>query len=209
VWAARPLPEAAVREATRELSLSLLHWLQTDAPRHDGGLGYPEWQPASDMPGSNDGLALALYVHESRRIVGRSTLTQWDVQAPPQQRHDAVAIAWYNLDMHPTCISGQGCNAPVQPFELPLGVFMPARGGNVIPGCKNIATTQLAGACTRVHPAGWAIGEVAGLLAAHALREGWPDTPAQVQRLQLALDRTGVARPWPEHLLAQAASKAH
>jgi len=204
-----PLPEPAVREAARALSSSLLHWLQTEAPRHDGGVGYPEWQPAADVLGTADGLAQTLYVRESRRIVGRSTLTQRDMQAPPQQRSDAVAIAWYNLDMHPTCVSGQGCNAPVQPFELPLGVFIPAQGGNVIAGCKNIATTQLAGACTRVHPAEWAVGEVAGLLAAQALREGWPDSPAQLQRLQQSLDRAGVARHWSDDLLALAAGAAH
>ena len=140
------------------------------------------------------------YVRESRRIVGRETLTQNDVCASARQRQDAVATGWYNLDIHPTCRSGHGCNAPAQPFELPLGVFIPAQGGNVVPGCKNISTTHLAGACTRVHPVEWAVGEVAGLLAAQFVHEGWPDRPAQVQTLQRSLAQAGVPRHWPADL---------
>src|SRR5439155_8926372 len=34
--------EAATNlERCRQLSLSFLHWMQTEAPRHDGGHGYP------------------------------------------------------------------------------------------------------------------------------------------------------------------------
>ncbi|MFC7582622.1 FAD-dependent oxidoreductase [Nonomuraea antimicrobica] len=36
----------ALREA-RQLSLSFLYWMQTEAPRPDGGVGYPELRPAA------------------------------------------------------------------------------------------------------------------------------------------------------------------
>ena len=199
-----PRPQAEVEAGARELSLCLLHWLQTEAPRPEGGFGYPEWQPACDVLGTPDGLAQQVYVRESRRIVGRDTLHQGELLKPPRQRADAVAIGWYNLDIHPTCVSGQGCNTPVQPFELALGHFIPAQGGNVIPACKNIAVTHLANACTRVHPVEWAVGEVAGLLAAQCHAQGWPDSAAQVLALQARLQTVGVLRHWPDELLARA-----
>jgi hypothetical protein len=198
-------PEQVLAEA-RELSLCWLHWLQTEAPRSDGtGLGYPEWQPAVDMLGTTDGLAQQAYVRESRRIKGRATLTQNDLLTSPhaagKQRADTVGIGWYNLDIHPTCISGHGVNASVYPFELPLGAFIPADGANLIPACKNTSVTHLANACTRVHPVEWLTGEVAGLLAAQVVAEGWPDSAGQVARLQASLTQAGIPLHWPEALL--------
>ena len=45
-------------EAARALSLSLLYWLQTEAPRPDGGAGYPGLRLGRDGGGAPaDGLA--------------------------------------------------------------------------------------------------------------------------------------------------------
>ncbi|MEE3917726.1 FAD-dependent oxidoreductase [Micromonospora sp. BRA006-A] len=43
----------------RELSYSVLYWLQTEAPRADGGTGYPGPRLRGDVTGSPDGLAQA------------------------------------------------------------------------------------------------------------------------------------------------------
>jgi hypothetical protein len=192
-----PLPTEAVQAQARELSLCFLHWLQTQRPH---------WQLAPDMLGTPDGLAQQVYVRESRRIIGRSTLHQRQLMAPPAGAADAVGIGWYALDIHPTCISGHGANAAVQPFELPLGAFMPVHADNLIPACKNLSVTHLASACTRVHPVEWLAGEVAGLLAAHVQRQGWPDRPAQVAALRAALVTQGVPLSWSPQLLAQVTS---
>jgi FAD dependent oxidoreductase len=210
-------PEQVLAEA-RELSMCLLHWLQTEAPRSDSGSGgsagsrgYPEWQPAPDMLGTADGFAQQAYIRESRRIKGRATLTQHDLLTTPNSiamRHsDAVGVGWYNLDIHPTCISGHGVNASVYPFELPLGAFIPADACNLIPACKNLSTTHLASACTRVHPVEWLVGEVAGLLAAQVVAQGWPDSPAQVAQLQATLTQHGIPLHWPDELLQTLPSK--
>ena len=203
-----PLSERAVEAAARELSLCLLHWLRTEAPRPDGCAGYPELQAEPAVLGTPDGLAQQVYVRESRRIVGLDCLTQQQVQAAPKQRDDSVGIAWYMMDMHPTCVSGQGLNAHVQPFELPLGCFIPADCDNLLPGCKNLSVTHLVNACTRVHPAEWLIGEVAGLLAAQALTLGC--TPASIraspthrQALQAALVDHGIPLHWDADLLTR------
>ena len=203
-----PVPQAQVQAQARELSLCLLHWLQTEAPREDGGRGFPQWQLAHDVLGTGDGLAQQVYVRESRRIVARHTLTQTDLSAPPEPRADAVGIGWYNLDIHPTCVSGHGVNAPAEPFSLPLGVFVPQHADNLLPGCKNIGVTHLANACTRVHPVEWLVGEVAGLMAAQMVSQGraagaLADEDSQIRQLQQALDGAGVARHWPHDLLAR------
>jgi FAD dependent oxidoreductase len=211
-----PVPQAQVQAAARDLSLCWLHWLQTEAPRDDGrpGCGFPEWQLAPDMLGTPDGLAQQVYVRESRRIMGRHTVHQGHLLAPPESgagsagNANSVGIGWYALDIHPTCVSGHGTNAKVFPFELPLGAFIPVDVDNLVPACKNLSVTHLVNACARVHPVEWLAGEVAGLLAAHLVADrAWPDSAAQVAQFQKRLHAAGVPTAWPAALL-QAASLA-
>ncbi|MBJ8192112.1 FAD-dependent oxidoreductase, partial [Bacillus cereus] len=60
--------QAKHREGARELTRSLIYWLQTEAPRLDGGFGYPGIRPRGDILGTSDGLAKTAYIRESRRI---------------------------------------------------------------------------------------------------------------------------------------------
>ena len=217
-------PEQAVAAAARRLSLCLLHWLRTEAPRAGGGRGHPELVPATDMLGTPDGLAQQVYVRESRRIVGLTTLTQRDIAADdaavdaadtpasisaPLNRSDSVGVAWYPMDIHPTCVSGRGANARVRPFTLPLGSFIMADCDNLLPACKNLSVTHLVSACTRVHPVEWLAGEVAALLLHQAKQRGL--TPAllhasttETRSLQAALSSAGVPIHWNEELTARA-----
>ncbi|MBC7917073.1 MAG: FAD-dependent oxidoreductase [Rhodoferax sp.] len=210
------LSSSDVELAARELSLCWLHWLQTEAPRNDGmdgTVGYPELQPATDILGTADGLAQQVYVRESRRIVGLDTLTQGMVAATPGEPvqplnlANAVGVAWYNMDIHPTCVSGHGLNAHVRPFTLPLGALVPRDCDNLIPACKNISVTHLVNACTRVHPVEWLVGEVAALLASHCLQHA--ASPSQVyadpqatQSLQKLLSSRGIPIAWDAQVLA-------
>lgn len=211
-----PLATQAVREEARELSLCWLHWLQTEAPRADGGRGFPHWQPAADMLGTLDGLAQQVYVRESRRIVAQATLTQRDLLRPPEgdaPPPDSVGIGWYPLDIHPTCVSGHGVNVAAQPFTLPLGAFVPQHADNLLPACKNIGMTHLASASARVHPVEWLVGEVAGLFAAQLLQDGL--LPAALaaraagrDTLRQRLIAAGIPLHWPAALLARRTAAA-
>ncbi|MEO1983079.1 MAG: FAD-dependent oxidoreductase, partial [Fuerstiella sp.] len=60
----------------KQLSLSLLYWLQTEAPRPDGGTGFPGLRLLPDLMGTQDGLAKAPYVRESRRIQAEFTVLE-------------------------------------------------------------------------------------------------------------------------------------
>ena len=207
-----PVPVTDVLAQAQELSLCLMHWLQTEAPRPEGGHGFPEWQPATDVLSTADGLAQQAYVRESRRIVARSTLSQRELLAgDTAQRADSAGVAWYNLDIHPTCVSGHSVNARVAPFTLPLGAFIPVDVDNLLPGCKNLGVTHLANACTRVHPVEWLIGEVAGVMAARSVAHGCApaallDSPQHQAALQTALRQAGVPLTWSDELLRQAAA---
>lgn len=208
-----PVPTAQVEHEARELSLCWLHWLQIEAPRGDGLTGYPELQLAANVLGTADGLAQQVYVRESRRITGAETLTQPMVAAVPGESlrplnvPNSVGVAWYNMDIHPTCVSGHGLNAHVRPFTLPLGVFIAQDCDNLIPACKNISVSHLVNACTRVHPVEWLIGEVAALLASYCLQHGV--TPVAVhadaqetQTLQHLLTASGIPLAWDAQMFA-------
>jgi hypothetical protein len=47
---------------------TLLYWLQTEAPRPDGGTGWKGMRLRPDVVGTEDGLAKYPYIRASRRI---------------------------------------------------------------------------------------------------------------------------------------------
>ena len=97
----------ALREA-RQLSLSVLYWLQTEAPRADGGTGFPGLRIRPDVTGTADGLAKGPYVRESRRIKAVTTVVEQDVAidvvGPYGTKHyrDSVGVGGYRIDLHPS-----------------------------------------------------------------------------------------------------------
>src|SRR5690606_31705820 len=60
----------------KQLSLSLLYWLQTEAPRPEGGYGWPGLRLRGDIMGTEDGMAKYPYVRESRRIEALFTVLE-------------------------------------------------------------------------------------------------------------------------------------
>jgi hypothetical protein len=111
-------PAEANRHIARakQLSLSLLYWLQTEAPRPDGGTGWKGLRLRPDVVGTTDGLAKAPYVRESRRIRALCTVTENHVSREVRERiagpgrparaerfDDSVGIGSYAIDLHPTC----------------------------------------------------------------------------------------------------------
>ena len=58
----------------KQLSLSLLYWLQTEAPRPDGKTGWKGLRLRTDIVGTEDGLAKYPYIRESRRIKAEFTV---------------------------------------------------------------------------------------------------------------------------------------
>lgn len=193
----------------RQLSLSLLHWLQTEAPRRDGGTGFPGLRLRPDVTGTADGLAKAPYVRESRRIRAVRTVTEHDVSldlAGPCGRggqDDGVGIGSYRIDLHPSTGGDNYIDIPSLPFRIPLGALLPVRVRNLLPACKNAGTTHISNGCLRLHPVEWNIGEAASLLASFCLERG--AEPHQVhggdalrEEFFRVLEREGIERAWPQ-----------
>ncbi|GIP41455.1 FAD-dependent oxidoreductase [Paenibacillus sp. J31TS4] len=195
-------------EGARQLSLSLVYWLQTEAPRPDGGKGWPGLRLRGDVMGTEDGLAKAPYIRESRRIQARFTITEQDVSRELRGDRgirvyeDSVGVGSYHLDLHPLTISNRAFYIPSYPYEIPLGSLLPVRVKNLLPACKNIGTTQITNGCYRLQPTEWNIGEAAGYLAAYALRTGVApyevrEDKSRLQAFQHMLEEEGVQLHWP------------
>ena len=201
----------------KQLSLSLLYWLQTEIPRPDGGQGWTGLKLRPDLVGTDDGLAKAPYIRESRRIraeftvlekhVGldarRKALGRDDVTAEPFG--DSIGVGSYRIDLHPSSGGKNYIDVASLPFRIPLGALIPQRVENLLPACKNIGTTHVTNGCYRLHPVEWAIGEAAGALAAFCLdRRISPravrNTPKLLDEFQAELKGQGVEIVWPDPL---------
>jgi hypothetical protein len=211
------LEEEAARHVRRakQLSLSLLYWLQTEAPRPDGKCGWPGLRLRPDVVGTEDGLARHPYVRESRRIRAEFTVLKEHVSTAARARQtgkkDGVAAAWfddsvgvghYRLDLHPTAGGDNYVDLAALPFQIPLGALLPRRVENLLAAGKNLGVTHLSNGCYRLHPVEWNVGEAAGALAAFCGRRREP--PRQVRKdrrllrdFQRLLRRQGVETAWP------------
>jgi hypothetical protein len=196
------------REGAKQLSLSFLYWMQTDAPRPDGGTGYPGLKLRHDVVGSKDGLAKTVYVRESRRIRAEFTVLETHVGAEacpngPAKFWDSVGIGCYRIDLHPSTNGVNYIDIGSWPFQIPLGSLLPQRVENLLPACKNLGVTHITNGCYRLHPVEWNIGEAAGLLAAHCLQNRL--VPRQIRAdkvlcsdFQRLLTQHGIELDWPQ-----------
>lgn len=190
----------------KALSLGFLYWLQTEAPRDDGGFGYPEFYLRTDVLGSKDGLSKYPYIRESRRIVGQHTIVEEEivVATNPGARarlfSDSVGIGRYPVDIH-----GEqdvpGAAQHTKPFQIPLGALIPKDATNLLPACKNIATTHVTNGSYRLHPIEWSIGEAQGTLAVLSLKNNiapsqFAGSKDRVRILQEELIDRGVPLFW-------------
>jgi hypothetical protein len=198
-------------EGAAQLSLSLLYWLQTEAPRPDGGAGWPGLRLRGDVVGTDHGLAKFPYIRESRRIKAEFTITEQDLRGPGGRRigghtvapqvADSVGIGHYGLDTHPTTGGDNYYHVSCPPFQIPLGALLPKRMKNLIAGCKNIGTTHRSNGAYRLHPVEWNIGEAAGALAAFCLQTAQPPTqvrnhPGTLGHFQQLLTKQGFELDW-------------
>lgn len=200
------------RRAAGSLSRCLLHWLQTEAPRPDGGQGWPGLRLRPDIVGTSDGLAMYPYVRESRRLRTRTLVREQDVLKnllPPGTETtafaDSVGIGHYAMDLHRTTRGDTGGYGETVPFQIPLGALVPVRLRNLLPACKNLGVTHLTNGCFRLHPIEWNLGEAAGHLAATALSTKRPpvavfEDTRRTRDLQRTLTNAGVRLAWPSSL---------
>lgn len=197
-------------ESAKQLSLSVLYWLQNEAPRHDGGVGYPGLRMVPSVVGTDDGFAMAPYIRESRRIRARFTVLEQHVASytnPGCDRapsfYDSVGVGSYRIDLHPAANGRNSIDTSTFPFEIPLGALLPVRMRNLLPACKNLGVTHITNGCYRLHPVEWNIGEAAGALAAFCLSQRVEpsqvrEDPGRLSAFQSMLVDLGVELSWPQ-----------
>jgi FAD dependent oxidoreductase len=198
----------------KQLSLSLLYWLQTDCPRPDGKTGWKGLRLRADLVGTDDGLAKAPYIRESRRIRAEFTVVEQHVGTETRRKllkaqdvqaelfTDSVGVGSYRIDLHPSTGGNSYIDISSLPFQIPLGALIPRRVENLLPACKNLGTTHITNGCYRLHPVEWAIGEAAGALATYCLE--LKESPRTVRNsskwlsaFQARLVAQGVEIAWP------------
>jgi hypothetical protein len=203
-------------DRAKQLSLSLLYWMQTEAPRPDGKTGWKGLRLRPDIVGTEDGLAKYPYVRESRRIKAEFTVVEQHVGTEARQKatgkkrdeltaepfFDTVGVGSYRIDLHPSSGGDNYLDISSLPFQIPLGALLPRRVENLLPACKNLGVTHITNGCYRLHPVEWNIGEAAGALAAFCLAKKEP--PRQVRKdakllaeFQKGLEADGVELHWP------------
>ena len=168
----------------KQLNLSLIYWLQTEASRPDGGQGWPGLYLPKGIMGTEDGMAKYPYVRESRRIKSLFTILEEHVgkenrlavsgTSKAADFFDSIGIGYYHIDLHPTTGGDNYIDFPSLPFQIPLGALLPQRVENLLPACKNIGTTHITNGCYRLHPVEWSIGEAVGALVYYASKKDIP-----------------------------------
>ncbi len=200
----------------KQLSLSLVYWLQHEVPRPDGGTGWPGLRLRGDITGTEDGLAKYPYIRESRRIQSVFTITELhcgrqaraaatgtpEATVRAERYSDSVGIGHYNIDLHPSSLGDNYVDVPSLPFQIPLGALLPVRVSNLLPACKNLGTTHITNGCYRLHPVEWNIGEAAGALVAFARERNVPhravrENPMLLSEFQSRLRDQGFELEWP------------
>jgi hypothetical protein len=214
---ATPAQRLVLLQRAKQLSLSLLYWMQTEAPKPDGKTGWKGLRLRKDIVGTEDGLAKAAYVRESRRIQAEFTVLEQHVgtemrtketgkpreQVSAEAFPDTVGIGCYRIDLHPSAGGTNYIDISSLPFQIPLGALIPKRLENLLPACKNIGTTHISNGCYRLHPVEWNIGEAAGALAAYAIQSGQSprairNTSKSLSDFQAHLQRQGFELAWPK-----------
>ena len=201
--------------AAKQLSLSLFYWLQTEAPRPDGGNGWPGLRLRGDIMGTSDGMAKYPYIRESRRIKAMFTILEEHVGAENRKMvageeagkkaadfYDSVGIGYYHIDLHPSSGGDNYIDFGSLPFQIPLGALIPQRMENLLPVNKNIGTTHITNGCYRLHPVEWSIGEAVGSLIAFANHKKVAPRAVRERRellneFQSWIRQQGIETHWP------------
>jgi hypothetical protein len=202
-------------DRAKQLSLSLLYWMQTEMPRPDGGTGWKGLRLRPDIVGTRDGLAKYPYIRESRRIKAEFTVLEKHVGTEARRKAmgrtevsaerfpDSVGVGSYRIDLHPSSGGDNYIDVSSLPFQVPLGALIPRRVENLLPACKNLGVTHITNGCYRLHPVEWAIGEAAGALVAFCLEtraspRAVRNSPKRLEMFQAMLTGQGVEIDWPK-----------
>lgn len=183
--------ETALAEA-RNNTLGFVYFIQT-------ALGLKNWGLADDEFPSEDGLALIPYHRESRRIDGEASYVLDAMERPYDFSfyRAGVAVGDYPVDHHHyACPDWQKLQDlhfyPVPSFCVPAGVIVPLGVEDLLVAEKSVSVSNLAAGATRLQPVVSQLGQVAGTVAAIAVRSGVAVRDVSVRDVQTQLLADGM-----------------
>ena len=163
--------------------------------------------PGNAFPGEDPSLALMPYWRESRRLIGRTTVTERDLlpisagalRGPlpidAKGRCTSIAVGTYANDHHypgedwplaPKSVRWGGRWSGT-PFCIPFDALISDSVTNLVTAEKGVSVSHMANGATRLQPLILNLGQVAGLAAALAVRQGCAIGDLAVDEIQSAL----------------------
>ena len=158
-------------EKAKEKSLRFLYFIQTEMGFINLSIDYDEYP-------SKDGLPLIPYHRESRRSIGKVTLTLNDIKSPYTQQNSlyrtGIAVGDYPVDHHHGAYSNYSNLPkldfyPVPSYSVPIGSLVPENIDNFIVIEKSISVSNLVNGTSRLQPVVMQIGQASGVLASLAI----------------------------------------
>jgi hypothetical protein len=137
---------------------------------------------------------------ESRRFVGKTRLTQGDLEEAVHF-DDVIAYGGWPMDTHPPqgieAKDSDPCHQPITNYVygIPLRALVSANVENLMFAGRNISATHIAFSSTRVMATCGVMGQGAGTFAALAIKEGLP--------LDMALQNKELIRITQQQLIKQ------
>ncbi len=121
------------------------------------------------VPGFEEAVLAAtaeqLGVRETRRIVGRYTLSESDIDKDVRFT-DSIALGAGPIDVHDESGTGVSMRMPERPFEIPLRAMLPRTVEGLVVTGRAISATRQANGGARHMATAMALGEAAGAFAA-------------------------------------------
>ena len=163
--------------------------------------------PGNAFPGEDPSLALMPYWRESRRLIGRTTVTERDLlpissgalRGPlpidAKGRCTSIAVGTYANDHHypgedwplaPKSVRWGGRWSGT-PFCIPFDALICDSVANLVMAEKGVSVSHMANGATRLQPLILNLGQVAGLAAALAVRQGCAIGDLAVDEIQSSL----------------------
>ncbi len=167
-----PTEREEALKAAKSITMGFLYFMQTQLGFNTLGLADDEY-PTGDL------LPFIPYHRESRRIHGLVRFTENHMLQPYTQLEKlyrtAVAVGDYPVDHHHGRYTGDVKLPdlhfhPIPSFGLPLGTLIPQGVEGLIVAEKSISVSNIANGATRLQPVVLQIGQVAGTLAAQAVK---------------------------------------
>jgi hypothetical protein len=186
--------------------LGLLWFLQNDSEVPDDyRLPAREWGFCRDEFEDSGHVPPQLYVREGRRMTGQHVFTVHDTardgnDVRARWHPDSIASGDYIHNCHGTGREGtrfDGRNTGEfyhrnQPFQIPYGVLLPQRSGNLLVPCA-VSSSHVGFCALRLEPTWMVLGQAAGWAAVMALDQEIEVQRVPVAKLQNRLHADGLA----------------